>query len=210
MSTRPVRALGPAAALVECGPGEPGRLARAADRHGVRPGESGVVEVIPAATTVLVACTDAAALSDALAVVRGLPVDPDVGPEEEATIEIAVRFDGHDLAAVADRVDRSVDEVVATVVAGRYEVAFCGFAPGFAYLSGLDPLLHLPRRDTPRTRIPAGAFSIAAGYAAVYPSASPGGWHLLGSTDAPVWSVERDPPALLRPGTTVRITRDDR
>ena len=76
--------------------------------------------------------------------------------------------------------------------------AFCGFAPGFAYLRGLDPALHLPRRATPRTRVPAGAVAIADTYAAVYPSASPGGWHLLGHTDARLWDAEREPPALDR------------
>lgn len=213
MNVRPVRTMGPTAALVECDPAEVGPLARAAERSGIRPGEGGVVELVPAATTVLVECDDPVALDRVVTALRELAVDPDDDPgdgPDAVPIEIAVRFDGDDLGEVARRVGRSVEDVVETVVAGRYVVAFCGFAPGFAYLSGLDPVLHLPRRETPRARIPAGAFAIAAGYAAVYPSASPGGWHLLGSTDAPVWSVDRDPPALLRPGTTVRITRDDR
>lgn len=207
MSERPersVRAMGPLAALVECEPGEPGPLVRAAERLGVRPGHEGVVEVVPTAESVLVECTDGAALARALEVLRTVtPVAP--AHRDGHTVEIAVRFDGDDLDEVADRIGVAVDELVATVVSGRYEVAFCGFAPGFAYLSGLDRALHVPRRDTPRTRIPAGAFAIAAGFAAVYPSASPGGWHLLGHTDAAVWSLDRDPPALLTPGTPVRI-----
>lgn len=206
---RTVHRMGPNAALVDCQPGESGRLTLAAARAGVRPGSGGVLEVVPAADTVLVECTDATALGTALEVMCATPVDPDGAPAFEP-VTIQVRFDGDDLTEVADRVGRAVEQVVAAVVAGRYEVAFCGFAPGFAYLRGLDPGLHVPRRDTPRARIPAGAFAIAAGFAAVYPSATPGGWHVLGSTEAPVWSLDRDPPALLRPGSTVLIERVDR
>jgi KipI family sensor histidine kinase inhibitor len=83
--------------------------------------------------------------------------------------------------------------------------AFVGFAPGFAYLTGLHPSLHLPRRATPRTRVPAGAVAIAAGYSAVYPSASPGGWHLIGHTDATMWDAGRDPPAAIGPGASVHF-----
>lgn len=89
--------------------------------------------------------------------------------------------------------------------AGTYRAAFCGFAPGFAYLTGLDPSLHLPRRDTPRTRVPAGSIAIAAEYTAVYPSASPGGWHLIGRTDATLFDPQRQPPALIVPGTAVHF-----
>ena len=86
-----------------------------------------------------------------------------------------------------------------------YTVAFCGFMPGFAYMVGLPPELHLPRRDTPRTRVPAGAVAIAAEFAGVYPRESPGGWHLLGRTDATLWDETGSVPALLAPGTTVRF-----
>ena len=86
-----------------------------------------------------------------------------------------------------------------------YRAAFCGFAPGFAYLTGLDPALQLPRRATPRTRVPAGSVAIAAGYSAVYPTTSPGGWHLVGHTDAVLFDADRDPPALIAPGTTVHF-----
>jgi KipI family sensor histidine kinase inhibitor len=99
----------------------------------------------------------------------------------------------------------SVEEVVARHSAGSYVSAFCGFAPGFAYLSGSDPVLHVSRRSSPRTRIPVGSVAIAGEYSAVYPSASPGGWRLLGRTGTPVWDVERDPPNLLPPGTRVRF-----
>jgi KipI family sensor histidine kinase inhibitor len=120
-------------------------------------------------------------------------------------VEIPVVYDGEDLAEVAAACGTSTDEVVRRHLAGRYECAFCGFAPGFAYLTGLDPGLQLPRRATPRTRVPAGAVAIAAEYTAVYPSPSPGGWHLLGRTDAVLWDVSRPEPASIRPGTTVRF-----
>ena len=86
-----------------------------------------------------------------------------------------------------------------------YTVAFCGFMPGFAYMTGLPAALHLPRRATPRERVPVGAVAIAAEYAGVYPRESPGGWHLLGRTDAVLWDDGREPPALLPPGTRVRF-----
>jgi KipI family sensor histidine kinase inhibitor len=84
-------------------------------------------------------------------------------------------------------------------------VGFCGFAPGFAYLTGLDPALHLPRLATPRTAVPAGAVGIAGEFSGVYPRSSPGGWRLLGTTSAVVWDPQREPPALLVPGTRVRF-----
>jgi KipI family sensor histidine kinase inhibitor len=92
-------------------------------------------------------------------------------------------------------------------VRGSYDVAFCGFSPGFAYLRGIDRRLHVPRRDTPRTSVPAGSIGVAAGYTCVYPSSSPGGWYLIGHTTASMWDAERNPPALLRPGRSVRFRR---
>ncbi len=164
-----------------------------------------VVDIVPAATTVLVVvapAADRAALAARLAEVPPIVV----GPERDGDmVEIDVVYDGQDLDAVAALTGLAVDAVVARHTRRTYRVEFCGFAPGFAYLSGLDPVLHLPRRDTPRTRVPAGAVAIAAGYSAVYPSESPGGWHLLGRTDAPMWRSDRDPPALFVPGSSVRF-----
>jgi KipI family sensor histidine kinase inhibitor len=96
-------------------------------------------------------------------------------------------------------------EVVARHTAGEYRSGFCGFAPGFAYLTGLPPELHVPRRETPRTRVPAGAVGLAGPFAGAYPRASPGGWQLVGRTDAVLFDVDRDPPALLAPGIRVRF-----
>jgi KipI family sensor histidine kinase inhibitor len=119
--------------------------------------------------------------------------------------EVPVRYDGEDLPAVADRLGLAVDEVVARHTAPTYTVACLGFSRGFPYLDGLDPVLRLPRRDTPRPRVPAGSVAIAADQAGIYPLASPGGWHLLGRTDVPLFDVHRQPPALLAPGDRVRF-----
>lgn len=120
-------------------------------------------------------------------------------------IEIPVVYDGEDLPVVAAATGLSVPEVIACHQQPLYTSAFCGFAPGFAYLSGLDPRLHVPRRDTPRARVAPGSVAIAGPYSAVYPSASPGGWHLLGRTSMTVWDPTRSDPALLAPGTLVRF-----
>ena len=167
---------------------------------------AGVTELVPAARTVLVtfdpARTNAGALGEALLAVEWAP---GARPDGEL-VEIPVTYDGDDLDEVAELAGLSVEAVVERHAAGEYVAAFGGFAPGFAYLDGLDPSLHVPRRDSPRTRVPAGAVAIADRFAAVYPRESPGGWRLLGRTDVPVWDVERDPPNLLPPGTRVRFT----
>ncbi|MEP6860247.1 MAG: carboxyltransferase domain-containing protein [Deltaproteobacteria bacterium] len=105
-----------------------------------------------------------------------LPIEAPLGREHE----IRVIYDGEDLAAVAAATRMTIADVVAAHVARTYEVASIGFLPGFAYLDGLDPRLELPRRETPRPRVPAGALAIAGAQTAVYPFASPGGWHLIG------------------------------
>lgn len=122
------------------------------------------------------------------------------------TIEIPVRYDGADLDDVAHACGMSIDQVIHLHSNTEYVVEFCGFAPGFAYLRGLPPQLHLPRRASPRTQVPAGSVAIAAHYSAVYPNDSPGGWHLVGTTSLRVWDANQNPPALLQPGTAVRFT----
>ena len=165
----------------------------------------GVEELVPAARTLLVrfdpSVTDADRLGALLRQVS--PVDSAVTEAREVVIPVV--YDGEDLADVAAETGLSVGSLIERHTAGAYVSAFCGFAPGFAYLAGSDPLLHVSRRSSPRTRIPAGSVAIAGEYSAVYPSASPGGWRLLGRTDVPVWDVERDPPNLLPPGTKVRF-----
>ncbi|QKV77978.1 allophanate hydrolase subunit 1 [Amycolatopsis sp. Hca4] len=165
----------------------------------------GVVELVPAARTLLVRFDPAVTNADRLGALlrRVSPVDS--APTGAGEVVIPVVYDGEDLADVAAETGLSVASLVARHTAGAYVSAFCGFAPGFAYLTGSDPALHVSRRSSPRTRIPAGSVAIAGEYSAVYPSASPGGWRLLGRTDVPVWDVERDPPNLLPPGTRVRF-----
>jgi KipI family sensor histidine kinase inhibitor len=160
----------------------------------------GVVELVPGARTVLVEGT----APDLAELLTGLAAEP--AAEAASTVEIPVAYDGPDLAEVAALAGLAEDEVVRRHAAADYTVAFCGFAPGFGYLTGLPAELHVPRRATPRTAVPAGSVGIAGEYAGVYPRRSPGGWRLLGRTGALLWDADRDPPALLAPGTRVRFT----
>ena len=158
-----------------------------------------------------------------------LPFDPDLVPEAAARatiraalrraidgpmpapgplVEIPVRYggrDGPDLAEVAERTGRSEADVVALHAGPEYRVYLVGFVPGFPYLGVLPAELELPRRTTPRVRVPAGSVAIAGRQTGVYPFATPGGWHLIGRTDTPVWDARRNPPALLAPGDRVRF-----
>ncbi|WP_106401916.1 5-oxoprolinase subunit PxpB [Actinocorallia populi] len=120
-------------------------------------------------------------------------------------VEIPVVYDGADLAEVAELTGLSAAEVAARHSAAEYTVAYLGFSPGFGYLTGLDPVLRVPRRAVPRTSVPAGSVAVAGPYTAVYPSPSPGGWRLLGRTGLALWDVRRDPPSLLAPGDRVRF-----
>lgn len=163
-------------------------------------------EVVPAARTVLVDGLS----GDLATVARGVEawdIEP-LPATSGALVELPVVFDGEDMGDVAQLWGVSAREVVARVVDAELSVAFCGFAPGFGYLTGLPPELAVPRRSTPRTRVPAGAVGLAGPYAGVYPRESPGGWQLLGRL-APVaptlWDTEREQPALLAPGTRVRF-----
>ena len=132
--------------------------------------------------------------------------DPSASPVATGqVVEIPVTYDGADLAEVAYLTGLTADGVVEAHTATAWTVAFGGFAPGFAYLVGGDPRLHVPRRSSPRTRVPAGAVGLAGEFSGVYPRESPGGWQLIGRTAQPMWDVEREPPALLVAGTTVRF-----
>ncbi|MDP2293000.1 MAG: allophanate hydrolase subunit 1 [Actinomycetota bacterium] len=160
----------------------------------------GVVDIVPAARTVLVVHDGSLDPS-----VLGQITMPTASPTRRPLVTVNVQYDGDDLDEVASRCDLTVAEVVALHTGTEYTVAFCGFMPGFAYLVGLPSVLHLPRRATPRTRVPEGSVAIAAEFTGVYPRESPGGWHLLGRTDAPLWDDLRTPPALLPPGARVRF-----
>lgn len=158
-----------------------------------------LTEVVPAARSVLV---EGDPLPDLAALLRDLPPAP--GPAGTG-LEIPVTYDGPDLADVARLAGLPAEEVVARHLAAAYTVAFSGFAPGFGYLTGLPAELHVARRDSPRTAVPAGAVGVAGEFTGVYPRRSPGGWQLLGRTDLVLWDADRDPPALLVPGTPVRF-----
>ena len=125
---------------------------------------------------------------------------------DEDVVAIPVEYSGADLDEVAKRTGLAPDEVVAAHTGQTWTVAFCGFAPGFGYLVGEDDRLRVARRDQPRTSVPAGAVGLADAFSGIYPRAGPGGWQLIGRTDAGLWDVERDPPALLRPGVRVQFT----
>ncbi|WP_309064816.1 urea amidolyase family protein [Microbacterium sp.] len=170
-------------------------------------GMPGVRELIPGARTVLVRFDPLEARAEELAA-RLDATTTDAGAERpQAEVTIPVRYDGEDLDEVARLLGMTVDEVISRHLAAQWRVAFSGFSPGFGYVVGDDPLLDVPRRDTPRTRVPAGAVGLAGRFTGVYPRESPGGWQLIGRTDAVMWDVHRDPPALLAPGTRVRFER---
>ena len=126
-------------------------------------------------------------------------------PAGEGVVELAVAYDGPDLEEVAAACSLTPEAFVERHRGADYRVAFLGFAPGFAYLTGGDPDLRPPRRDDPRTRVPAGALAIAGPYSAVYPRESPGGWNLIGSCDARLFDPSREEPALLVAGARVKL-----
>ncbi len=166
---------------------------------------AGIEELVPAARTLLITFRPAAIAADELARQVGARSLDASEARSERRIEIPVRYDGEDLAEVAGLLGITPEEVVRRHTGSDYTVAFTGFAPGFAYLSGGDPSLNVPRRKVPRTRIPAGAVGLAGSFSGVYPQASPGGWQILGITDAPMWDLSRETPALLQPGDAVRF-----
>ncbi len=191
---------GDAALLVEAGDAALGVYTALLDRP-----LAGVTDLVPAARTVLVrfdpAAVPAADLARRLTAVEPVAVASGAGE----LVTVPVHYDGDDLADVGRRTGLGVHGVIEAHTSARYVVAFSGFAPGFGYLTGLDPRLRLPRRGTPRVRVPAGAVGVAGEFTGVYPRPSPGGWHLLGRTTVPLWDPARTPPALLRPGTRVRF-----
>ena len=190
------RAAGDAALLVEAGP-QAGALA-AAVRAARLPG---VTDVVTGAVTVLLVTEpgrDLVALANA---VGGLDV-PDQ-PPPAGQLVVPVVYDGPDLAEVARLAGLTEEQVTERHAASEYTVGWLGFSPGFGYLTGLDPALHVPRLATPRTRVPAGSVAIAGPLAAVYPTASPGGWRLIGRTSVRLWDTGREPPAVFSAGQRV-------
>ncbi len=205
---RRILPMGERALLIEA----PG-LSEVLDLHAalVAASPDGVVDVVPAARTVLVH-VDPAILSLASArawIDRALTGDvrriPSGRDEEAQTVELAVRYDGADLADTAAVLGISPAELVRRHAAATWTVAFTGFAPGFGYLVSDAWSFDVPRLESPRTRVPAGSVGLAAGFAGAYPRDTPGGWRLIGTTDARLFDPAAAQPALLAPGARVRF-----
>jgi KipI family sensor histidine kinase inhibitor len=181
---------------------------RAEADHGIAWGHP-----VPAYESVLVpfdpdALDGDAAVDRLSALVAGIRTATKSAPDRRPIVEIPTRYggpDGPDLDEVADRLGRSPADVVALHAGRVYVVHMLGFSPGFAYLGTLPPALALPRREVPRTHVPAGSVAIAARQTGVYPIASPGGWNLIGRTDAVLWDPGREPATPLEPGRRVRF-----
>ncbi len=169
----------------------------------------GVLDIVPAFRTVLVKLDGPRYQTATRHRLRKLRVTAEASasapPDGRADLVIDVVYDGADLAEVASRTGLSTAQVVNAHTAGPWRVGFGGFAPGFAYLVGGDPRLKVPRRAEPRASVPAGSVGLAGEFSGVYPRRSPGGWQLIGHTDAVLWDVDRDNPALLTPGMWVQF-----
>jgi KipI family sensor histidine kinase inhibitor len=165
----------------------------------------GMKDLVPAARTLMIGF--AAEETSAEEVAAGVAARDLVAPlaRDATLVEVPVRYDGEDLEEVARITGFSVDEVIRRHTAATYTVAFCGFAPGFGYLIGGDPALHVPRRKNPRTRIAAGSVALAGAFSGVYPQNSPGGWQIIGTTPVKMWDISRNPPAYFQPGYQVRF-----
>ncbi|QGN35201.1 allophanate hydrolase subunit 1 [Microlunatus sp. Gsoil 973] len=200
--TRRLLPYGDTARLLECGDLEDSRRLLHWLHQQDRPEISGIV---PGARTLLLQLS--APLPTELAGTL-IEIEPPPVPAGDAgLVAIDVRYDGPDLAALAERLGLDAEELINHHTGQDWVVAFCGFSPGFGYLSPTERPLPVPRRASPRTRVPAGSVALADHWSAVYPAPSPGGWQLIGSTDAPLFDVTAEPPAVLAPGTRVRFRR---
>jgi KipI family sensor histidine kinase inhibitor len=203
--TGAMRRVGEDALLVETGSlAESHRLDAVLRGRGI----AAVEEIVPGPESVLVVASGGGfgeIWKQIEEVVSESGVRGQVGAPGSAEVVVEVVYDGVDLGVVAELTGLRVDEVIARHFGSSFVVGWLGFAPGFAYLVGLDPALEVPRLEVPRTSVPAGSVAIAGGYSAIYPAASPGGWRLLGRTTMRVWDTEAEPPSLLRPGTRVRM-----
>ena len=166
---------------------------------------TGIEELVPAARTILVSWRPSACSMAELVREIGQRDISARAHRGGTLIEIPTHYTGEDLADVAQLLGITPEEVIRRHTGSEYTVAFTGFAPGFAYLSGGHPSFNVPRRSTPRTRIPAGAVGLAGTFSGIYPQASPGGWQIIGVTSTAMWDLARDVPALLQPGYRVRF-----
>ncbi|MFI7210389.1 allophanate hydrolase subunit 1 [Micromonospora maritima] len=198
-----IRPVGAYALLLDCDDADQVEAWRAELWRRRDTGELTAREIVPAAVTVLLdGVPDPVATAARIA---GWQPRNTAAGADSAEVRVPIVYDGTDLPTVAGHWGVDVPAVVARLRRTEFRVAFCGFAPGFAYLTGLPPELAVPRLATPRTRVPAGSVALAGPYAGIYPTASPGGWLLVGRTDLPLFDVHADPPARLTPGTRVRL-----
>jgi KipI family sensor histidine kinase inhibitor len=195
-----IHPVGAAALLIECPADEVEAWRTELWR---RRAELGVTEIVPGARTVLLDGLTSPDAASRLITAWAPPPPADTTPGD--LVAIPTVYDGPDLPRIAALWSMSIPTVIERLVNTEFRVAFCGFTPGFGYLTGLPPELVVPRLASPRTSVPAGSVGLAGPYAGIYPTASPGGWQLVGHTEATLFDVERDPPALLAPGTTVRL-----
>ena len=167
----------------------------------------GVVDIVPAARTVLVKLAGPGYQAPTRQRLSTVRARKDAGAESAGRpdIVIDVTYDGADLAEVARLTGLTRDEVVEAHTGQPWRVGFSGFAPGFAYLVGGDERLAVPRKSDPRAKVPVGSVGLAGHFSGIYPRESPGGWQLIGHTSAVLWDIERDDPALLTPGMWVRF-----
>lgn len=171
----------------------------------------GVLDIVPSSRTVLIKLDGPrfqGVVRQQLSKLRLAPeaVAEAISPADgRADVVIDVVYDGADLDEVARLTGLAPRDVIAAHTSTLWRVGFGGFAPGFAYLVGGDERLNVPRRSEPRTKVPAGSVGLAGEFSGVYPRESPGGWQLIGRTDARLWAVDRDPPALLVPGQWVQF-----
>ncbi|GHJ12162.1 5-oxoprolinase subunit B family protein [Micromonospora sp. AKA38] len=198
-----IRPVGAHALLLDCDDPDQVEAWRAELWHRRAAGELAADEIVPAAVTVLLdGVPDPAATAARIA---GWHPRNAAAGTAAAEVRVPVAYDGADLPTVAGHWGVDVPTVVDRLRRTEFRVAFCGFAPGFAYLTGLPPELAVPRLASPRTRVPAGSVALAGPYAGIYPAASPGGWLLVGRTELTLFDVRADPPARLTPGTRVRF-----
>lgn len=205
MASNMIRDYGDQALLLECESIEQVLALAAALRDAQLPG---VQDIVPGARTVLVTLADPryqAPVKQQLKPLRWDTADTETRIGTNVDVVIEVVYDGPDLADVAARTGLDVAGVIEAHTATAWRVGFGGFAPGFAYLVGGDPRLAVPRRSDPRTVVPAGSVGLAGEFSGIYPRRSPGGWQLIGHTDAVLWDIDRPRPALLEPGMWVRF-----
>ena len=203
MTRQAIHPAGDKSLLVDVGDGSAAALA-AVLRRGRW--ESRLEAVVPTSSSVLVSARSARDLRDVEADLTALLEEDLLAIQQDLAgriVTIQVVYDGPDLEFVAQQCGLTLEDVVREHTKTQHQVGFFGFAPGFAYIDGLSPKLHLPRRESPRTEIPAGSVAIAANQSVVYPGSTPGGWHLIGRTTTKLWDLQEEPPAKLAAGDRI-------